>query len=163
APATQAAPSGSRTQERDVPRESPLFRVFASVTWGLAAFMFFSLLGQWMGRPIFVQWNEPHEEDLFASEMGDKGRVRILVPKNPAKGQARPPCATGEVEINGGCWIGPIKGMDVPCAPKFYEHQNECYVPMAADPKQPVAIDGGTIGDGGNKSDGGYDGDGGRR
>jgi hypothetical protein len=90
-------------------------------------------------------------EALIQAQLGPKVVVRRMVPPHPGKGQMRGPCDVGLVEINSGCWIGPIKGMEVPCAPKFYEYNNECYRPAAADPSQPMSMEEGDDGDGGSR------------
>lgn len=50
------------------------------------------------------------------------------LPKEPYKGQKRPPCTRyTEVELVGACWI-PHK-LKAPCPESLHEHQGECYVP----------------------------------
>jgi hypothetical protein len=85
----------------------------------------------------------------FAGHLGDsmtdvqmgQNQARRVIPAAPFKWQKRAPCddAARQVLLNGGCWYG---GAAVPCAPKEYEHEGRCYLPVAAIPTQPVAVDG---------------------
>jgi hypothetical protein len=51
------------------------------------------------------------------------------LPREPFKGQKRPPCTRyTEVELVGACWV-PHK-LKAPCPDNLYEHQGECYLPM---------------------------------
>jgi hypothetical protein len=84
--------------------------------------------------------SEVEPEPLVEVMLGQRVVVRRMVPPNPGKGQMRGPCDVGLVEINGGCWIGPIEGMGIPCATKFYEYNNKCYAPVAAEPNQPMSM-----------------------
>jgi hypothetical protein len=56
----------------------------------------------------------------------------------PLEGQRLPPCdeGLGQRAISGGCWF---KSGDVkpPCG-RLYRKGDHCYIPVAADPKQPV-------------------------
>jgi hypothetical protein len=50
------------------------------------------------------------------------------LPREPFKGQKRPPCTRyAEVELVGACWL-PHK-LKAPCPDVLYEHQGECYSP----------------------------------
>ncbi|HLL54674.1 MAG TPA: serine/threonine-protein kinase [Myxococcaceae bacterium] len=142
---------GSGGDARDDRMPLPLVRGLTTLAWA-SAMAFFFVLGQLMSQgDVFIQWDAPRDGSPV-SEMGEKGRrVRVLVPRNPASWQMKPPCRPGDVELNRGCWVGPIKGMAIPCAPDYYEYNNECYVPRAGAPNTPNSLDGGYGGD----SDGG--------
>ncbi|ATB36179.1 hypothetical protein CYFUS_001593 [Cystobacter fuscus] len=57
------------------------------------------------------------------------------LPREPFKGQKRPPCHRyAEVELVGACWM-PHK-LKAPCPDVLYEHEGECYSP-AFSAKQP--------------------------
>ncbi|MFY0573018.1 hypothetical protein ACN28S_00375 [Cystobacter fuscus] len=57
------------------------------------------------------------------------------LPREPFKGQKRPPCNRyAEVELVGACWL-PHK-LKAPCPDVLYEHEGECYSP-AFSAKQP--------------------------
>ena len=57
------------------------------------------------------------------------------LPREPFKGQKRPPCTRyAEVELVGACWLP--HELKAPCPDVLYEHQEECYSP-AFSAKQP--------------------------
>ncbi|MFY0526546.1 hypothetical protein ACN28I_26525 [Archangium gephyra] len=50
------------------------------------------------------------------------------LPKEPYKGQKRPPCTRyTEVELVGGCWAP--HELKAPCPEDLHEHQGKCYLP----------------------------------
>ncbi len=60
------------------------------------------------------------------------------VPREPLKGQRRPPCEPRtHIVINGGCWmrVGTVKP---PCDDTF-EHEGACYFPVPGSPRQPTS------------------------
>jgi hypothetical protein len=59
------------------------------------------------------------------------------LPKEPYKGQKRPPCARySEVELVGGCWMP--HELKAPCPDSLHEYQGKCYVPsFSAKPPPP--------------------------
>jgi hypothetical protein len=64
--------------------------------------------------------------------------VRPL-PKEPYKGQKRPPCTRyAEVELIGACWM-PHK-LKPPCPESLHEHQGECYVPSFSAKPPPSSL-----------------------
>jgi hypothetical protein len=80
-------------------------------------------ISSWLGN------NTPEEEPVFARPL----------PRQPFKGQKRPPCTRlVEVELIGACW-GPHK-LKAPCPDQLFEHQGECYAPIinASPPPQSV-------------------------
>jgi len=84
-------------------------------------------------------------EDPFASgalvdtlDAGDSVVARPL-PREPFKGQKRPPCNRHvEVELIGACWT-PHK-LKAPCPDVLYEHQGECYVPNFSAKPPPQSL-----------------------
>jgi hypothetical protein len=61
------------------------------------------------------------------------------LPREPFKGQKRPPCIRyTEVELVGACWI-PHK-LKAPCPDVLYEHQGECYLPVASPRPPPQSL-----------------------
>lgn len=87
--------------------------------------------------------NCPVVTDMEAPESGNSmvgtldGGVMVLshpFPKQPYKGQKRPPCNPNvEVEIMGACWV-PHK-RKAPCPEELYEHQGECYTTAMLAPE----------------------------
>ena len=62
------------------------------------------------------------------------------LPREPFKGQKRPPCTRHvEVELIGACW-GPHK-LKAPCPNELYEHQGECYVPLFSAKPPPQSVE----------------------
>jgi hypothetical protein len=61
------------------------------------------------------------------------------LPKEPYKGQKRPPCTRyTEVELVGACWM-PHK-LKAPCPESLHEHQGECYVPAFSAKPPPQSL-----------------------
>ncbi|MFY0569775.1 hypothetical protein ACN28E_38930 [Archangium lansingense] len=61
------------------------------------------------------------------------------LPREPFKGQKRPPCTRlVEVELIGACW-GPHK-LRAPCPNELYEHQGECYLPIFSARPPPQSL-----------------------
>jgi hypothetical protein len=57
------------------------------------------------------------------------------IPREPVKGQKRPPCNRHiEVEVMGACWMP--HELKAPCPNELYEHQGKCYAPVG-NPKPP--------------------------
>jgi hypothetical protein len=60
-------------------------------------------------------------------------------PRQPYKGQKRPPCTPRvEVEIQGGCWV-PHK-LKAPCPEELHEYQGECYTAAYSAQPTPRAV-----------------------
>jgi hypothetical protein len=71
----------------------------------------------------------PQGEPVFARPL----------PREPFKGQKRPPCNRRiEVELIGACW-GPHK-LKAPCPDELYEHQGECYLPIFSARPPPQSL-----------------------
>jgi hypothetical protein len=68
-----------------------------------------------------------------ATPTGARSRVRHSVPKQPFKGQMRPPCGPF-ITINGGCWGTSADSkhnvLRAPCPDEMYESDGYCFVPM---------------------------------
>jgi hypothetical protein len=61
------------------------------------------------------------------------------LPKEPFKGQKRPPCTRyTEVELVGACWM-PHK-LKAPCPEDLFEHQGECYAPSFSAKPPPSSL-----------------------
>jgi hypothetical protein len=61
------------------------------------------------------------------------------LPREPFKGQKRPPCTRyAEVELVGACWL-PHK-LKAPCPDVLYEYQGECYVPAFSAKPPPQSL-----------------------
>ncbi|OJH38873.1 hypothetical protein [Cystobacter ferrugineus] len=61
------------------------------------------------------------------------------LPREPFKGQKRPPCTRyAEVELVGACWL-PHK-LKAPCPDVLYEHQGECYSPAFSAKPPPSSL-----------------------
>ncbi|HEX8440333.1 hypothetical protein [Archangium sp.] len=72
------------------------------------------------------------------SDAGESVLARPL-PREPFKGQKRPPCTRyAEVEIIGACWT-PHK-LKAPCPDVLYEYQGECYVPAFSAKPPPSSL-----------------------
>jgi hypothetical protein len=72
----------------------------------------------------------PQEQPVLARPM----------PKEPFKGQKRPPCIRyTEVELIGACWM-PHR-LKAPCPDAIFEHQGECYAPVFLIPPPPQSVE----------------------
>ena len=61
------------------------------------------------------------------------------LPKEPFKGQKRPPCTRyTEVELVGACWM-PHK-LKAPCPEDLFEHKGECLVPSFSAKPPPSSL-----------------------
>jgi hypothetical protein len=71
----------------------------------------------------------PQEQFVFAWPL----------PREPFKGQKRPPCnRRSEVELVGGCWA-PHK-LKAPCPEDLFEYQGECYIPAFSAKPPPQSL-----------------------
>jgi hypothetical protein len=72
------------------------------------------------------------------SDAGDSVIARPL-PREPFKGQKRPPCNRyAEVELIGACWTP--HEIKAPCPDVLYEHQGKCYVPNFSAKPPPQSL-----------------------
>lgn len=96
--------------------------------------------------PVLAQLPEldAGAEDVDGGAMADvnqEARVasRRKVPEKPQSNWARPPCASGYVELNGACWVQAANAP--PCPQGLYEHGGRCYVPIAKGTPPPTSVD----------------------
>jgi hypothetical protein len=74
-------------------------------------------------------------------DTADAGQSVIArpLPKEPFKGQKRPPCHRyAEVELIGACWMP--HELKAPCPDVLYEHQGKCYSPTLAAKPPPSSL-----------------------
>jgi hypothetical protein len=65
--------------------------------------------------------------------------LAMPLPREPFKGQKRPPCTRYvQVELVGACWA-PHK-LKAPCPDELYEYQGECYSPILASKPPPQSL-----------------------
>jgi serine/threonine protein kinase len=79
----------------------------------------------------------PESASAFEPARGDIGAE---MPKNPLPGQLQPPCKRPMVELQGGCWVGPIEDELPPCGKQTYAWATRCYRPIIL-PQQPTTSD----------------------
>jgi eukaryotic-like serine/threonine-protein kinase len=60
--------------------------------------------------------------------------ISVDLPKGPLKGQLRPPCAKGQLDLRGGCWAA-LKAQPPECPLYSYEWNGGCYMPIVAPPR----------------------------
>ena len=61
------------------------------------------------------------------------------LPREPFKGQKRPPCARyTEVELVGACWMP--HELKAPCPNALFEHQGKCYAPVFSAQPPPQSL-----------------------
>jgi hypothetical protein len=62
------------------------------------------------------------------------------LPREPFKGQKRPPCKRySEVELIGACWTP--HELKAPCPEELYEYQGKCYVPCYSAKPPPQSLE----------------------
>lgn len=62
------------------------------------------------------------------------------LPREPFKGQKRPPCTRyAEVELVGACWLP--HELKAPCPDVLYEHQGKCYSPAFSAKPPPQSLE----------------------
>jgi hypothetical protein len=73
---------------------------------------------------------------LVDLDRADVPAITYPLPARPFSDQAKAPCfpKSGEVEINGGCWVELAK--QPPCHENQAEHQGKCYMPVSAKSHQ---------------------------
>ena len=82
-------------------------------------------------------WNRNWNPDPFSTP-GEPVLARPL-PREPFKGQQRPPCIRHvEVELIGACW-GPHE-LKAPCPDILYEYDGKCYVPIMSAKPPPQSV-----------------------
>ncbi len=77
-------------------------------------------------------------EALPSEEVPDSDSVAgEEVPRKPLKGQKRPPCNRGEVELNKGCWVP--SNTRPPCPSDWFEWEKACYLPIILPDRPPTS------------------------
>jgi hypothetical protein len=79
------------------------------------------------------------DDDWLTEDRGT--RIAVPMPLKRMNRQQAAPCApppSGEVEINGACWVHLNKSL--PCGNQFYEHDGKCYVPVRETPRPPTSV-----------------------
>ena len=81
----------------------------------------------------------PTHGGLVDTEDAGQSVLARPLPREPFKGQKRPPCTRyAEVELVGACWL-PHK-LKAPCPDVLYEHQGECYSPAFSAKPPPSSL-----------------------
>jgi len=78
----------------------------------------------------------PAQPSEIAEGLGET-RKSIPMPHQPLLNQAHAPCRGVAREFFGSCWVK-IADTTPPCPPDTYQEGDGCYMPLAANPKQPV-------------------------
>jgi len=81
--------------------------------------------------PVEAELLEPHLSPWLANATPPPGQPVFArpLPRQPFKGQKRPPCILlVEVELFGACW-GP-HALKAPCPDQLFEHEGRCYAPL---------------------------------
>ncbi|AKI99461.1 hypothetical protein ATI61_109334 [Archangium gephyra] len=84
---------------------------------------------------------ETPDFDAWLSDTTPEGQTVLArpLPKEPFKGQKRPPCTRyTEVELVGACWA-PHK-LKAPCPETLFEYQGECYLPSFSARPPPSSL-----------------------
>jgi len=84
-------------------------------------------------------WTSDFRAGLAGTTDAGQSVLTRPLPKEPFKGQKRPPCTRyTEVEMVGACWM-PHK-LKAPCPEDLFEHQGECYVPSFSAKPPPSSL-----------------------
>jgi hypothetical protein len=84
------------------------------------------------------------KRDSFSAHLADttpqeQPMIARPLPREPFKGQKRPPCTRyAEVELIGACWA-PHK-LKAPCPDSLFEYQGECYIPSFSAKSPPQSL-----------------------
>ena|GEM_PF-297871 len=92
-------------------------------------------------EPMDTALSEPFLSALEdpTSQEGQPMLARPL-PREPFKGQKRPPCTRyAEIELVGACWMP--HEMKAPCPNVLFEHQGKCYAPVFRAQAPPQSIE----------------------
>jgi hypothetical protein len=85
---------------------------------------------------------ETWDFDAWLADTTPEGLIVLArpLPKEPLKGQKRPPCTPYvEVELVGACWA-PHK-LKAPCPQTLFEYQGECYLPSFSAKPPPSSVE----------------------
>ncbi|WP_375766415.1 hypothetical protein NR798_32635 [Archangium gephyra] len=90
--------------------------------------------------PTAAEVPTPSIDRLLADTTLDEPFVLARpLPKEPYKGQKRPPCTRyTEVELVGACWMP--HELKAPCPDSLHEHQGKCYVPAFSAKPPPSSL-----------------------
>ncbi len=91
-------------------------------------------------EPTAAEEPIPSIDRLLADTTPDEPFVLARpLPKEPYKGQKRPPCTRyTEVELVGACWMP--HELKAPCPESLHEHQGKCYVPAFSAKPPPQSL-----------------------
>ena len=84
---------------------------------------------------------ETSDYDAWLSDTTPEGQPVLArpLPKEPFKGQKRPPCTRyTEVELVGGCWMP--HELKAPCPETLFEYQGKCYAPSFSAKPPPSSL-----------------------
>jgi hypothetical protein len=79
--------------------------------------------------------------DAWLADTTPPGQTALTrpLPKEPFKGQKRPPCTRyTEVELVGACWMQ--HALTAPCPETIFEYQGKCYVPAFSAKPPPSSL-----------------------
>jgi hypothetical protein len=79
--------------------------------------------------------------DAWLSDTTPEGQTVLArpLPKEPLKGQKRPPCTRyTEVELVGACWAP--HELKAPCPDTLFEYQGKCYLPSFSAKPPPSSL-----------------------
>ena len=82
-----------------------------------------------------------HDFNAWLADTTDAGESVLArpLPREPFKGQKRPPCTRyTEVELVGGCWM--THELKAPCPDELFEHQGKCYAPIFSAKPPPQSL-----------------------
>jgi hypothetical protein len=75
---------------------------------------------------------------VVPSERTGPDRIGRELPKDPLRGQRKPPCTLRrETVIRGACWISLL--VPAPCDNDAYEWEGRCYLPSFQEPRRPTS------------------------
>jgi len=82
----------------------------------------------------------PHHGGLVDTADAGASVLTRPLPKEPFKGQKRPPCTRyTEVELIGACWAP--HELKAPCPDSLYEYQGKCYLPTFSAKPPPQSLE----------------------
>lgn len=88
------------------------------------------------------EWNPDQPTHGGLVDTADAGTSVLArpLPREPFKGQKRPPCTRyAEVELVGACWLP--HELKAPCPDVLYEHQGKCYSPAYSAKPPPQSVE----------------------
>jgi hypothetical protein len=90
--------------------------------------------------PTETRTSEP-DFDAWLADTADAEQSVLArpLPKEPLKGQKRPPCTRYvEVELVGACWAP--HELKAPCPETLFEHEGKCYLPSFSAKPPPSSL-----------------------